>query len=37
VIRGTEDPRDIEYRVLARAAALLEDVLAHVKRPYATD
>ncbi|MFC4169118.1 flagellar biosynthesis regulator FlaF [Teichococcus aestuarii] len=25
VIRGTEDPRDIEYRVLARAAALLEE------------
>ncbi|WP_159999935.1 flagellar biosynthesis regulator FlaF [Roseomonas sp. 18066] len=24
VIRGTEDPRDIEYRVLARATALLE-------------
>lgn len=25
VIRGTEDPRDIEYRVLARAAAMLEE------------
>lgn len=24
VIRGTEDPREIEYRVLARATALLE-------------
>ncbi len=24
VIRGTEDPRDIEYRVLARATSLLE-------------
>lgn len=27
VIRGTEDPRDIEYRVLARATALLEEAM----------
>ncbi|WP_120009737.1 flagellar biosynthesis regulator FlaF [Teichococcus vastitatis] len=35
VIRGTEDPRDIEYRVLARAAALLDSALLDSAGPAA--
>jgi flagellar biosynthesis regulator FlaF len=35
VIRGTEDPRDIEYRVLARAAALLDSALLDDAGPAA--
>jgi flagellar biosynthesis regulator FlaF len=35
VIRGTEDPRDIEYRVLARAAVLLDSALQDDAGPAA--